>query len=589
MRKLILLFLLLASAVWAQNPVVRLSYVTPWPSGVSATGGATSSAVRIPNLTGNGTLAITGSGITGSPSGCSISMAYQQSTGGPTSSAYNTQGFTPANSYQSFVVASGSFNSGSAQGDTLVFTYFCSVYPGAGTITVSFEPITLVQVTNAITIGSGSNVGQSGNWTTRGVGNAGATLDAAPGSSSTNALSVQGVSGMTPVSVSAASLPLPSGAATSAKQPAPGTAGSASADVLTVQGVSGMTPVSVDGSAVTQPSAMSYATLFNAASATGTHTSSAIRIPNFAGAGVLSMTGSGITGSPSGCQIALSYQQSPGGTPSGPTSSAFATASMTPSNAYQSAYITPSAVNLASGDTIVAVYSCSVYPSAGAITVTYDPIAPATIIGQPTITAALAAGSNNVGKINIVGNAGSTLDAAPGGFSTNALTVQGVLGMTPLSVKLFGNSGSAVDAAPGSAAPANAVQMAGTDGSNSQVPYMDPCGFKAWTYYSINVSADTQIVAAVTGKNVYVCQLFVAPTAAAANTNIVEGTGTTCGTGTTGMMGGSTAALGAQVAANGGFVLPASGRAWMMTSATGHAMCIRASAQVTGVLAYVQQ
>jgi hypothetical protein len=53
--------------------------------------------------------------------------------------------------------------------------------------------------------------------------------------------------------VSAASLPLPSGAATAAKQPALGTAGSASADVLSVQGVASMTALKVDGSAVTQP------------------------------------------------------------------------------------------------------------------------------------------------------------------------------------------------------------------------------------------------------------------------------------------------------------------------------------------------
>jgi hypothetical protein len=53
--------------------------------------------------------------------------------------------------------------------------------------------------------------------------------------------------------VSAASLPLPSGASTSAKQPALGTAGSASADVLSVQGIASMTALKVDGSAVTQP------------------------------------------------------------------------------------------------------------------------------------------------------------------------------------------------------------------------------------------------------------------------------------------------------------------------------------------------
>lgn len=53
--------------------------------------------------------------------------------------------------------------------------------------------------------------------------------------------------------ISAASLPLPSGAATSAKQPALGTAGSASSDVITVQGIASMTALKVDGSGVTQP------------------------------------------------------------------------------------------------------------------------------------------------------------------------------------------------------------------------------------------------------------------------------------------------------------------------------------------------
>lgn len=53
--------------------------------------------------------------------------------------------------------------------------------------------------------------------------------------------------------VSAASLPLPTGASTAAKQPALGTAGSASTDVLTVQGIASMTPLLVDGSGSTQP------------------------------------------------------------------------------------------------------------------------------------------------------------------------------------------------------------------------------------------------------------------------------------------------------------------------------------------------
>ena len=55
------------------------------------------------------------------------------------------------------------------------------------------------------------------------------------------------------LTVDAASWPLPTGAATAAKQPALGTAGTASADVITIQGTASMTAVKVDGSAVTQP------------------------------------------------------------------------------------------------------------------------------------------------------------------------------------------------------------------------------------------------------------------------------------------------------------------------------------------------
>lgn len=82
------------------------------------------------------------------------------------------------------------------------------------------------------------------------------------GTAATDVITVQGIASMTALKVdgsavtqpvSAASLPLPTGASTAAKQPALGTAGSASADVITVQGVASMTALKVDGSAVTQP------------------------------------------------------------------------------------------------------------------------------------------------------------------------------------------------------------------------------------------------------------------------------------------------------------------------------------------------
>lgn len=101
--------------------------------------------------------------------------------------------------------------------------------------------------TGAVVISSGSLAinnfpagflaAQSGTWT---VGVSGS-------------VAVTGTFWQTTQPVSAASLPLPTGAATAAKQPALGTAGTASTDVISVQGITSMTPLKVDGSGVTQP------------------------------------------------------------------------------------------------------------------------------------------------------------------------------------------------------------------------------------------------------------------------------------------------------------------------------------------------
>lgn len=59
--------------------------------------------------------------------------------------------------------------------------------------------------------------------------------------------------GTTTQPISAASLPLPTGAATAAKQPALGTAGTASADVITIQGIASMTKLLVTPDSVALP------------------------------------------------------------------------------------------------------------------------------------------------------------------------------------------------------------------------------------------------------------------------------------------------------------------------------------------------
>jgi len=175
--------------------------------------------------------------------------------------------------------------------------------------------------------------------------------------------------------------------------------------------------------------------------------------------------------------------------------------------------------------------------------------------GTVTVGSALPTGSNTVGKVNVLGNAGAVFDGATA-----------------------------------AAVPANAVAAGFSDGTNTRIPVVDPCGYSTWTYYYVSVAANTQIAgAAGASKNYYICQMAILPAAAATTVNLVSSAtaGNACATSTTALLtGGTTAALGATVAANGGFVLPSTGRAWAVTQATNHAFCIFASAAVTGVIAY---
>ncbi len=104
---------------------------------VPATATATSGAARLPNFSGTGTLTVTGAGITGSPSGCTVALKYQGNNSTTPTSAVATIGFTPGNSAQTFNVAPAV-----ATGDQYVATYSCGTYPTAGAITASFSPFT---------------------------------------------------------------------------------------------------------------------------------------------------------------------------------------------------------------------------------------------------------------------------------------------------------------------------------------------------------------------------------------------------------------------------------------------------------------
>lgn len=191
------------------------------------------------------------------------------------------------------------FNLGSSSVTATSSNY---LLPAGGRLAVSTDGVTYVAAltgsstsTLAIITGTGNPSISGGGSGAGGGGTSDATaanqtaVQAVAGSDATKATAVQGITGGKAVKVdgsavtqpvSAASLPLPTGAATAAKQPALGTAGSASTDVITVQGIaSGVAqPVSgtvaatqsgtwtvqpgntantvawkVDGSAVTQP------------------------------------------------------------------------------------------------------------------------------------------------------------------------------------------------------------------------------------------------------------------------------------------------------------------------------------------------
>lgn len=106
----------------------------------------------------------------------------------------------------------------------------------------------------------------------------------------TASLPVTIASDQSAVPISAASLPLPAGAATSAKQPALGVAGTASTDVITVQGIAAMTPLLVNGSGSTQP--ISGTVTANQGTANATPWNENIAQIN----GVVPLMGNGITG-----------------------------------------------------------------------------------------------------------------------------------------------------------------------------------------------------------------------------------------------------------------------------------------------------
>lgn len=254
----------------------------------------------------------------------------------------------------------------------------------------------------------------------------------------------------------------------------------------------------------------------------------------------------------------------------------------------------------------------------------------ATVVGTGTfvVQATLAAETTKViGTVRNVGNVGGVLDAigqnvaAPANwlqmgcqFNTTPTTVTTGNG-SPCQIdnagRLLVTLASAGPVAPGTAGTKSNLEgavytSAGvtlTDGqqvaaqANSVGARListlaaDPCQnlVKTYTPISITTATTTRIVAPVASKRTYICYMLLT-SAAADNVGIVEGTGGTCGSGTAGVVGGSTAANGPNFAANGGVAMGGGGFAVAATAGTNVDLCLITSAAtpLAGHIAWVQ-
>lgn len=104
---------------------------------------------------------------------------------------------------------------------------------------------------------------------------------------------------------------------------------------------------------------------------------------------------------------------------------------------------------------------------------------------------------------------------------------------------------------------------------------------------SISTATTTLMITGVSGRQVRITSFHMV-TAAANNVAWIEGTGATCGTGSAGMAGGTTAASGYNFAANGGIALGTGFGEVLTTATTGDSVCLVTSAatQLSGFIKY---
>lgn len=136
----------------------------------------------------------------------------------------------------------------------------------------------------------------------------------------------------------------------------------------------------------------------------------------------------------------------------------------------------------------------------------------------------------------------------------------------------------------------NPIFARATDGTRAAVVHPCEAAIQSYAPISITTATTTRIVAPSASNKTYICSMLLT-SAAADNVGIVEGTGGTCGSGTAGVIGGTTAANGPNFAANGGLFIQAGGKVSVaQTAGTNVDLCLitSASTPLAGGINYVQ-
>lgn len=174
-------------------------------------------------------------------------------------------------------------------------------------------------------------------------------------------------------------------------------------------------------------------------------------------------------------------------------------------------------------------------------------------------------------------------NAAPGANNIGALTM-----LANTSAPTFTDG----DMTTGSVDPHGSTRVLQMDASGNAitVPAGNPCELSTPSQVAISQTASTKVISAASSKKNYICTIVLVA-GAAEIVNVVEGTGSTCGTGTAAVVGSTTAANGMSFAANGG--LSAVGGKGNAISGIGTNVdtCLTQSGsnRVAGWLTYVQQ